>query len=133
MSRSAHVVLLQLRAFDIEDAEASLQHTLAQIDEAAKLRPDIIAMPEMTYPAYFIGRDDLDLPGVCAPDKVAAIFAAKAREHRVHIAAGMALEAPDGGWTNGALLFGRGGEIIGRYAKSFLWHFDRRWFAAGDA
>jgi predicted amidohydrolase len=133
MSRSAHVALLQLRAFDVQDAEASLQHTLAQIDEAAKLRPDIIAMPEMTYPAYFIGRDDLVLPGVRPPDEVAALFAAKAREHRVHIAAGMALEGSGGGWTNGALLFGRDGEIIGRYAKSFLWHFDRRWFAPGDA
>ena len=133
MSRSAHVALLQLRAFDVQDAEASLRHTLAQIDEAAKLRPDIIVMPEMTYPAYFIGRDDLDLPGVRPPDEVAAVFAAKAREHRVHIAAGMALDAPGGGWTNGALLLGRDGEVIGRYAKSFLWHFDRRWFAAGDA
>ena len=24
------------------------------------------------------------------------------------------------------------GEVIGRYSKTFLWHFDSKWFAAGD-
>jgi predicted amidohydrolase len=45
----------------------------------------------------------------------------------------MALDAPDGGFSNGAALFGRDGSLTGRYDKSFLWHFDSRWFAAGDA
>ncbi|MDE3096054.1 MAG: carbon-nitrogen hydrolase family protein [Chloroflexota bacterium] len=166
MMRTARVSLLQLRAFAVEDAEASLRHTLARIDEAARQRPDVVVLPEMTYPAYFLGRGDLTGAGVRPPAEVAAVFAAKAREHRVQIAVGMALEAGGDGreagharrqaaddrqqrtddreqtidgraqrphYSNGALLFGRDGSITGRYEKSFLWHFDRRWFAAGNA
>src|SRR5262245_3037618 len=131
MSMTARVALLQLPAFAIEDAEASLAHTLRRIDDAARERPDVIALPEVTYPAYFLGTDDLR--ATTSPAEATARVAAKAREHGIYIAAGMALEAPGGGLANGAALFGRDGELVGRYDKSFLWHFDRRWFAAGDA
>jgi predicted amidohydrolase len=145
MARTARIALLQLRAFDVEDAEVSLRHTLDMIDEAARARPDVIVMPEMTYPAYFLGRADLAVPGVRPASEVAGLFAAKAREHGVYIAAGMALGAAEfraaggvaaecaAGFVNAAMLFGRDGGIAGRYAKSFLWHFDQRWFAPGDA
>ena len=68
-----------------------------------------------------------------SPAEAAARIAAKAREHGVYIAAGLALDAAGGGYANGAALFGRDGELAARYDKSFLWHFDRRWFAPGDA
>jgi predicted amidohydrolase len=132
-SRTARIALLQLPAFSIEDAEASLAHTLRRIDEAARERPDLIALPEVTYPAYFLGTDDLSRCNVLSPGEAAARIGAKAREHGMYIAAGLALDAPGGGYANGALLFGRDGEIAGRYDKSFLFHFDRRWFAAGSA
>ncbi len=133
MKRTARIALLQLPAFSIEDAEASLAHTLRRIDDAARERPDIIALPEVTYPAYFLGGKDLAARGVLSPADAMARFAEKAREHGVHIAAGMALEGPGGRYTNGAVLFGRDGLLIGRYDKSFLWHFDSRWFTAGNA
>ena len=133
VTKTARVALLQLPAFAIEDAEASLAHTLRRIDEAARERPDIIALPEVTYPAYFLGGDDVTTRGALTPDEAATRFSEKAREHGVYIAAGMALDAPGGGYTNGAALFGRDGEFVGRYDKAFLWHFDRRWFAPGDA
>jgi predicted amidohydrolase len=134
MSRTARIALLQLPAFSIEDAAASLAHTLRRIDETAtREKPDIIALPEVTYPAYFLGTDDLSRRDVLSPTDAAARFAGKAREHGVYIAAGLALDAPGGGYTNGAALFGRDGSLVGRYDKSFLWHFDRRWFAPGSA
>ena len=132
MTRTSRIALLQLPAFSIEDAEVSLAHTLRRIDDAAREQPDIIALPEVTYPAYFVG-GDLAARGVLSSAETMSRFAAKAREHGVHIAAGMALDAPGGRYTNGAALFGRDGALIGRYEKSFLWHFDRRWFAAGSA
>jgi predicted amidohydrolase len=127
------VALLQLPAFSIQDAAASLTHTLRRIDEAARCRPDIVALPEGTYPAYFLGTDDVQSRGALAPAEAAARIGEKAAEHGVHIAAAMALEGPDGRLTNGALLFGRDGAVAGRYDKAFLWHFDRRWFAPGGA
>lgn len=131
MAPTARIALLQLPAFSIEDAASSLEHTLRRIDEAARERPDLIVLPEVTYPAYFIGEDDV--PGVLAPEEAQERFAAKAREHGMYVAAGMAVEGRDGGYANGAVLFGRDGAVVGRYDKSFLWHFDRRWFAPGDA
>jgi predicted amidohydrolase len=133
MTRTARIALLQLPAFSIEDAEASLAHTLRRIDEAAREKPDLIALPEVTYPAYFMGTDDLSHRNVLSPAEAMARFAAKAREHGIYIAAGMALDAEGGGYSNGAALFGRDGSLVGRYAKAFLWHFDDRWFTPGDA
>ena len=132
-ARTARIALLQLPAFAIEDAEASLAHTLRRIDEAARERPDLIALPEVTYPAYFLGTDDLSRCNVLSPADAAAQIGAKAKEHGIYIAAGLALDAPGGRYSNGALLFGRDGSVVGRYDKSFLFHFDRRWFLPGDA
>lgn len=128
----ARVALVQLPAFGIEDAAASLAHTMARIDAAARERPDIIVLPEVTYPAYFLGAPGTR-PATLPPGEVMARFAAKAREHGAYIAAGMALDAPGGGYANGAALFGRDGALVGRYDKSFLFYFDRRWFARGAA
>jgi predicted amidohydrolase len=133
-SDTARISLIQLPAFAIEDAEASLAHTMRRIDEtAAAEQPDLIALPEVTYPAYFLGATDLSRCNVLSPADAAARFAAKARQHGIYIAVGLALEAPSGGYANGALLFGRDGAIVGRYDKSFLFHFDTRWFSPGAA
>lgn len=132
--RTARISLLQLPAFSIEDADASLTHTLRRIDETvASEQPDLIALPEVTYPAYFLGTRDLSRRDVLSPGDAAQRFAEKARQHGIYIAVGLALDAPGGGYANGALLFGRDGSIIGRYDKSFLFHFDTRWFSPGDA
>lgn len=132
-ARTARIALLQLPAFAVEDAEASLAYTLRRIDETAGDRPDLIALPEVTYPGYFLGSDDLSHCSVLSPADAAARIGEKAREHGIYIAAGLALDAPGGGYANGALLFGRDGAVVGRYDKSFLFHFDRKWFAAGRA
>lgn len=132
MVRTSRIALLQLPAFAIEQASASLEHTLRRIDEAAARRPDIIALPEMTYPAYFLGGRALPADAPTATDAVER-FAAKARQHGIWIAAGTALDDGSGGLTNGAALFARDGSLAGRYDKAFLWHFDEHWFARGDA
>lgn len=131
LQRMARIALLQLPAFSIEAAASSLEHTLRRIDETAADHVDLIVLPEVTYPAYFVGT--ADTPGVISPQQAMDTFAAKARQHGVYLAVGMAVEAADGGLANGAVLFDRTGEVVGRYDKSFLWHFDTRWFAAGDA
>src|SRR5512141_2355722 len=113
IQRTARIALLQLPAFSIEDAEASLAHTLRRIDETARERPDIIVLPEVTYPAYFIGTTAHEIDGVLSPAESMARFAAKAREHHVYIAAGMALDDGRGGLANGAALFDRQGAVVG--------------------
>ncbi len=133
MSRTARIALLQLPAYSIEDASASLAHTLRRIDDAAREQPDLIVLPEVTYPAYFLGTNDLRDRDVLPPAEAIGQFAAKARAHGVYIAMGMALDSAGGGYVNGAALFDRQGRLVGQYAKSFLWHFDTRWFSPGSA
>ena len=141
MTKTARIALLQLPAFSMEEAAEGLAHALRRIDETAREHKlDLIALPEVTYPAYFLGTQDMTACGVLSPAEAAEAFAAKAREHGVYIAVGLALDAHGdevvaGGprYANGALLIGRDGEVVGRYDKSLLWHFDNRWFAAGEA
>ena len=121
MAKTARMALLQLPAFSIDTAAEGLAHALRRIDEAAREHaPDLIALPEVTYPAYFLGQDDLASCGVLSPAEAADAFAEKAREHGVYIAVGLALDAHGdevvaGGprYTNGALLIGRDGQIVG--------------------
>ncbi len=132
MRRTVRVALLQLRAFGVEEARESLQHTLAKIDEAGALRPDLIVLPEVTYPAYFLGSPDR-YPNAedPSPREALAALSRAAAGRRVHLAAGLALEAPGGGLTNSAVLIGPDGGLLGRYDKCLLWDFDRHWFVPG--
>lgn len=129
MATTARIALLQLPAYSIEDAASSLDHTLRRIDDTAAARPDLIVLPEVTYPAYFIGEHAAST----APDAAIHVLAGRARRHRAWIAAGLAMRSPAGALVNAAALFNRAGELVGRYDKSFLWHFDARWFTPGSA
>lgn len=131
MAQTAKVALLQLAAFDASDSEASLAHTLRRIEDAAREhKPDIIALPEVTYPGYFLGSqevaDEVDLEA--ATSRLSDL----ARAYGVYIAAGWAVDI-DGRLRNSALLFGRDGALVGRYDKTFLWHFDHKWFDEGSS
>jgi predicted amidohydrolase len=128
----ARIALLQLPAYDLADARLALEDALRRIDDVARSHGplDLIVLPEASYPAYFFaGNLPADAP---SPGQAAARFAAKAAEHGVYLAAGIAID--DGGRrANSALLFDRQGELAGRYEKAFLWHFDANWFARGGA
>jgi predicted amidohydrolase len=132
MRHTVRVALLQLRAFGLKEARESLQHTLAKIEEAGALRPDLVVLPEVTYPAYFLGSPDR-YPNAedPSPQEALAALSQAAVDQRFHIAAGLALEAPGGGLTNSAVLIAPDGELLGRYDKCLLWDFDRHWFVPG--
>jgi predicted amidohydrolase len=127
-----HVALVQLRAFDLGEAAEGLRHTLEMVDRAAAERPDLIVLPEVTYPAYFLrsreeyrGAQPLDANGIVRT------FGGKAVQHGVYLAVGVAFPLDEGEVTNSVLLFTPDGSLAGRYDKSFLWHFDRHWFRGG--
>lgn len=130
------VACLQLEALDLARAAEALARALARIDEAAAQRPDLIVLPECTYPAYFLGA-----PGVARPDyatlqAAGAAFAERAARYRCHLVVGLALpesDALDAPWQNLAILWGPDGGEIGRSAKRFLWHFDGGWFDPGHS
>jgi predicted amidohydrolase len=125
------IALVQLRAFDLEEAAEGLRHTLEMVDRAAAERPDLIVLPEATYPAYFLrSREEYRRARPLDADAILRTFGEKAAQHGVYLAVGVALPS-DEEVTNSALLFAPDGSLAGRYDKSFLWHFDRRWFRGG--
>jgi predicted amidohydrolase len=134
--RKLRVASLQLEALDLPQANEALQRALALIDRAAaEYQPDLIVTPECTYPAYVLGNEKefkANYPGDPLPH-----FAEKARQHKCHIIVGLATptEDPDGKLLlyNEAVLFSPTGDVIGRTAKSLLWHFDSKWFCPGTS
>ncbi|MEO9255120.1 MAG: carbon-nitrogen hydrolase family protein, partial [Tepidiformaceae bacterium] len=126
------VAVCQVRAFDLENAEANLQNLLAALDEAGRQGAQLVGLPECAYPAYYVkDAHPYDRPGVRSFDEVCALFGAKAKQYGYWLAAGMAMPHADGTLTNSGVVFGPDGERKGRYDKSFLWHFDNNWFERG--
>ena len=131
--RTLRVALLQLRAFDLAEHEAAWDELLRRIDEAAEAGPDLVVLPEASYPAYYLGsRAAYDDAAILPDEEVETALAERARRHGVAIAAGLVQRHSDGGLRNAAVLFAPSG-IVGQAAKRFLWHFDRSWFTPGEA
>ena len=123
-----------MRAYDLEQAEENLQGLLRALDAAGAAGAQLVALPECAYPAYYVrDADPYARAGVRPFAEVAALFGAKAREHGYWLAAGMAVPHEDGALTNSGVVFDPRGELVGRYDKSFLWHFDNAWFRRGEA
>ena len=134
MTLPLKVALLQLRAFEFADHEAAWDEMLGRIDEAAATEPDLMVLPEASYPAYFLhSRETYDRAGVRPDAEVEGALAERARRHGCYIAAGVVRQDEGGSLENAALLLGPDGVTVGRYAKSFLWHFDHGWFTAGSS
>ncbi len=139
MSRTLTVALLQLRAYNLAQHLEAWADLLQRIDEAATLdpHPDLVVLPEASYPAYFLhSRADYDAAGVLPDAEVEGVLAERAQRHRFAIAAGLVQRGADGTpeagrLSNAAVLFGPNGLVAGCTAKSFLWHFDNTWFAPG--
>lgn len=126
------VSLVQLRASDLDETAEGLRHTLEMIDRAAAARPDLIVLPEVTYPAYFLrSREEYGQAQPLDADGLIRTFGSKAAEHGAHLVVGVAFPSESGEVANSALLFAPDGTLAGRHDKSFLWHFDRRWFQGG--
>lgn len=127
------IALLQLQCNDLEQAEEGLLHALEMVDEVGRRGADLIVLPETTYPAYYLrGLREYQEAPLRPWSELVALFGEKARQYRTHIAAGIVQPGEAGELPrNAAVLWGPDGKVIGTTAKSFLWHFDRCWFAGG--
>jgi len=101
---------------------------LTQISAAARGGARLVVVPEGTVPAYVIGTDPVDPQQLeDAAQDVMRIAAATGAT----IVYGTARPAGDGVANSAYVVTGDG--VVGFADKCFLWHFDRRWFRAGEA
>src|SRR5579862_3208334 len=127
MVDSCSVTALQLQAHD-RDAFARCVDSVLEATRRAAAASDLVVLPEGTFPAYVLGERSIDDGAVNeAVGRVREI----AQRSRTVIVVGVAAPV-DGELRNAALVIDADGSLAGRADKLFLWHFDRRWFAAGE-
>ena len=101
------IALCQVKAHDIDDAEANLANLLRALDEAGAAGAQLVGLPECSYPAYYQrDAEPYARPGVRAFEDVCALFAAKAKRYGYWLAAGMAVPTAGGKLTNSAVVSG---------------------------
>lgn len=128
MLRQLRVAAIQLQAHDRDAFERRWPEICTQIRTAALQGAQLIVLPEGTVPAYVLGARPVDGELVqAALDDVQSL----ARSHAVVIVYGTA-RLSAGGLYNSACVVDANGSLAGCADKRFLWHFDRRWFVAGD-
>jgi predicted amidohydrolase len=127
MSRSIRVAAVQLRAHARADFASSVDATVASASAAAE-HADLVVLPEGTFPAYVLERDDVDDVAIAS---ALARLQTVAASNNCAIVAGAALRS-GAKLRNAAVVIDTDGSIAGRADKLFLWHFDRHWFEAGE-
>lgn len=125
------IACLQLRAHELEDAPEALDDALAAIDLAADEGAHLVVTPEMTFPAYLLRSKQAFRNAAGSEAQVLAAFAARAKRHAITLVVGLGTSEGEHVY-NTAVVFDPEGNELARYHKSFLWHFDRKWFTAGD-
>ena len=135
MINKLKVACLQVSAREYSDRYENKENILKMIDKAADSRPQLMVLPECVYPAYFISPQivknylEFQKSTLELIDEVKE----KAKLYKCYIALGIVeTDLIENILYNSALLINPEGHEIGRFRKSFLWHFDSHWFCAGD-
>jgi len=127
-SRPTPVAAVQTRAHDRAEFAERWPVLLAQVTAAAEAGARLIVVPEGTVPAYVIGTERVDPQQLERTAEDVIRVAARTGATVVYGGA----RADERGLANSAYVVTPSG-IAGFADKCFLWHFDRRWFTAGDA
>ena len=127
-ARPTPVAAVQTRAHDRAAFAERWPALLARIAAAAESGARLIVVPEGTVPAYVIGAEPVDPAQLEAAAQDVIRIAARTGATIVYGGA----RIDERGLANSAYVVTPDG-IAGFADKCFLWHFDRRWFRAGDA
>jgi predicted amidohydrolase len=125
------IASIQVEANDLKNYKSAMDKLLCMIEKAAPDH-DLILVPEAAFPAYFLSPDQGDLSliledGESYLNQIKAI----AKREKAYIAYGYVEKEADKIY-NTAVLLNRAGVEIAKKRKSFLWHFDSKWFSVGN-
>lgn len=119
------VVILQTPAPDFTEHDAAWAEWLRRLDDALRDEPDLVVLPEASYPAWFLAAAAATTPSIPDAGLIAAL-ADRARRHGVYIAAGLVLGRPHTP-ENAAVLVSPDGIEVARASETS----PAPWFHAG--
>jgi len=137
MNNYLKVAVLQLECFSFENRDNCRKHIFEMISRALIQKPDIILLPECSYPSYYLNYWNTDVETEI--ESIISELAHIAKENSIYIACGLpeVVDKREGTGSkevfyNSIYVLDSTGNIacIGR--KRFLWHFDSMWFSPGD-
>jgi predicted amidohydrolase len=128
MARSLEVAALQIPAHDVEQFGTAWPAIRDRVAAAASTGAQLLVLPEGTIPAYVLAGKRYDEQ---LAERALGELRALAAQERVVIVCGISRE--HGGLRfNSAVVVDNDGSLAGYADKTFLWHFDRRWFAPSE-
>jgi len=135
MVNKLKVACLQVSAREYEDRYENKENILRMIDKAADSRPQLMVLPECVYPVYYISplivKNSLEFHKSTL--ELITEVKQRAKLYKCYIALGIVeTDLIENILYNSALFINPEGQEIGRFRKSYLWHFDSRWFCAGE-
>ncbi len=135
MVNKLKVACLQVRAREYKDRAENKKNILKMIDKAAEAHPQLMVLPECAYPAYYLSPLIVKHPEEFYQSTLDLIAKIKerAKKYKCYIALGIVEnDLTKKTLYNSALLINPEGKQIGRFRKSYLWHFDSHWFSTDD-
>ena len=114
----------------INQYDKNMARALQMIDACAKERCDLICLPEAFSTAINLPKGksiSQEIPG-----ETTDALSAKAREHQVHLVAGIIERSGDNVFSS-ALLFAPNGDIIGKYRRHYVYQLEARFITPGSS
>jgi len=117
----------------LEDVDATLAAATRWVSKAARENADIVILPELILSAGYSLEDGFHDIAEPIPGPTTRQLGETAREHDLHIVAGIA-ECDDTGTVyNTAVIVGRDGEVVGSYRKTHIFTPTESFFALGSS
>jgi len=135
MVNKLRVACLQIKAREYKDRAKNRENILKMIDKAAEEYPQLMVLPECAYPAYYLSPLMVKHPEEFYQSTLDLIVEIKerAKKYKCYISVGIVEnDLTKKILYNSALLINPEGKEIGRFRKSYLWHFDSHWFSTDD-
>ncbi len=123
------VACIQVHAYDRDHFGEHWAFVVEMVERAATRGARLIVVPEGSVPGYVLGTAPVEPALLRQAERTLSHVA---RAHGAVIVYGTA-RIVDGATYNAACVVGPDGGILGNAHKNFLWHFDRLWFAPGNA
>ncbi len=121
----------QLSAKSMDHAADAWPIMEAMVDRAASRGVDLLILPEVAYPSYWLESHERYLRGdILRSGEVLDRYARLAARHHIWLTVGFVEESGDRLY-NSAAVFDRGGSLVAVARKQFLWDCDHDWFAPG--